>query len=132
MSDKAVAKKRHEAPTAVGSRKEIFAFEPRVDILEDEKEVRLVADMPGVDETTVSVDLGGNDLTIRGPIVPETTEKYTLAYQEYREGDWERVFTVGKAIDRDGIKATVNNGVLEVILPKEKAAQPRQIKVKAG
>jgi len=94
--------------------------------------VFLVADMPGVDETSVSIDLEGSELTIRGTFLPKAPDGYSLTYQEYGSGDFERSFTLGDTIDRDGIKAEVKDGILRLTLPKAKEAQPRRIAVKAG
>ena len=105
---------------------------PRVDIRESEAEVVLVADLPGVDETSVSIDLEGSELTLRGRFLPKAPEGFSLTYQEYRSGDYERTFTLGDTIDRNRIHAVVRDGVLRLTLPKAKEAQPWRVAVKAG
>lgn len=107
-------------------------FTPSVDIAESETEVALAADIPGVDENGVRVDLDRNVLTIRARFTLEPPEGYSLTYREYRSGDYERSFTLGDTIDRAGISASVKDGVLRLTLPKAKEAQPRRITVKAG
>jgi HSP20 family molecular chaperone IbpA len=132
MADNKIAKKETEAPATTERAKETPIFKPRFDIYENDSDVVLVGDMPGVDETSVKIDLEGSELTIRGTFALETPEGYALTYQEYGSGDYERSFTLGDTIDRDGIKAVVKDGVLRLTLPKAKEAQPKRIAVNAG
>lgn len=132
MSSTALTKKNADAPAKTERATETPVFIPAVDILESETDVVLLADMAGVDETSVTVDLEGSELTIKGRFQPRKPEGYSLAYGEYESGDYERTFTLGETIDRAKIKATVSNGVLRLTLPKAKEAQPRRIAVKAG
>ena len=132
MAETAMTKSGPQAPAKAERAQETPVFTPRVDIRETEAEVVLVADMPGVDESSVSIDLEGSELAIRGTFVPKAPEGYSLTYQEYGSGDYERSFTLGDTIDRDGIKAVVKDGVLRLTLPKAKEVQPKRIPVQAG
>jgi len=132
MITKAVGKQETAAPAGVARLRETPVFAPGVDIKETEAGVTLVADMPGVDAKSLHVDLDKNLLTVRGTLVAETPAGCSLAYQEYRNGDYERAFTLGDQIDRVGIEATVKDGVLRLVLPKAKEVQPERIAVKAG
>jgi HSP20 family molecular chaperone IbpA len=108
-----------------------LAFVPRVDIHENADAIVVLADVPGVDEGSVDITLENRVLTIKGYVGVEWPDDYALAYAEYRVGDYERSFTLSDAIDRDGIEATVRDGVLRLHLPK---AQPemKTITVRAG
>jgi len=130
--DTAVTKRESQTPARAERTDETPVYTPRVDIRETETEVLLIADMPGVDETSVSIDLEGSELAIRGKFVPKTPDGYSLSYQEYGSGDYERTFTLGDIIDRAEIKAVVKDGVLRLTLPKAKEAQPKRIAVQAG
>lgn len=132
MPDQNVQKQEAAAPAEVERTEDTPTFLPRVDIIETEQQLEVTADMPGVDQDSVSVDLEGKVLTIRGKYRLEAPEGYSLVYQEYRSGSYERAFTVGEQIDREKIEATVRNGVLRLVLPKAKEAQPRRITVRAG
>ena len=132
MADIKVQQGRKATPAKTDENPETTVYTPRVDIRETEKEVLLEADMPGVDEQSVSIDLDGSELTISGSVMPEAPDGYSLTYQEYRSGSYERVFTLGNTIDRERIEAVVTNGVLRLKLPKVKEVQPRRIEVKAG
>jgi HSP20 family molecular chaperone IbpA len=107
-------------------------YRPTVDILETEKAVILMADVPGVDEAGADITLDKNVLTITGKVSPPQFEGYGLAHCEYGVGDFERSFTISNEIDREGIEASVRDGVLSVTLPKSKQAVAKKISVKAG
>jgi len=104
-------------------------YVPDVDIWEGEDAFAIVADMPGVDEKSVDIDLDKNVLTIRGRSVLVNPAGFSCTYQEYRTGNYERQFTLGTEIDRGGVTATAKNGVLRLVLPKVKEAKPRKIAV---
>jgi HSP20 family protein len=108
------------------------AFVPRADIYEAGEAITVVVDMPGVDETSVDIMLEDNVLTINGYVELLQPEGYSLAYAEYRVGDFERAFTLSDQIDRDGIEAVVKDGVLRLHLPKITEARIRKIAIKTG
>jgi HSP20 family molecular chaperone IbpA len=109
-----------------------LAFVPRTDIYETEEMIVVVADMPGADESSVDVNLENRVLTINGYVEPIVPEGHTLAFAEYEVGDYQRAFTLSDQIDRDGIEATIQNGVLRLQLPKVTEARKRRIAIKAG
>jgi HSP20 family protein len=128
---KELQKKEAQASERVERTRATTVFSPQVDILERKDAIVVTADMPGVDENSVDINLEKNVLTIYGAVEEEPRGTYRPLYAEYGVGDYERVFTLSDEIDRDLIQATVKNGVLKVILPKAKAAQSRKIAVKA-
>jgi HSP20 family molecular chaperone IbpA len=109
-----------------------LAFVPRADIYETEEAIIVVADMPGVDETTLDITLEDNVLSIDGYVEPMEPEGYSLAYAEYRVGDYQRAFTLSNQIDQDGIEAVIKDGVLRLYLPKITEARKRKIDIEAG
>ncbi len=110
----------------------VKTFVPRVDIFESKDSLFLVADMPGVDEKTVDIELEKNVLTIAGRVENGRIKDGTMMYSEYEIGDYERVFTLSDEIDRDKIVATVKNGVLRLELPKAEKVKPKKIAIKAA
>ena len=124
--------KREVAETDAERTRDRLAFVPRADIYETDDEIVVVADMPGVDVNTVDITLENNVLTINGYVELEQPEGYSLAYAEYRVGDYQRAFSVSDQIDRDGIGATVKDGVLRLHLPKITEARVKKIAIKAG
>ncbi len=107
-------------------------FLPCTDIFEREDAIVVVADMPGVGPEAVDVDLTGDELTISGRVADPAVAGHTLSSWEYEVGDYRRRFRLSGGIDADKIEATIKNGVLQVVLPKAKEAQPQKITVKAG
>jgi len=110
----------------------VKTFVPRVDIFENKDSLFLVADMPGVDEKTVDIELEKNVLKINGRVENGQIKDATMMYSEYEIGDYERVFTLSDEIDRDKIVATVRNGVLRLELPKAEKVKPKKIAIKAA
>lgn len=110
----------------------VKTFVPRVDIYENKDSLFLLADMPGVDEKTVDIELEKNVLTITGRVENDRLKDTTMMYSEYEIGDYERVFTLSDEIERDKIVATVKNGVLRLELPKAEAVKPKKIAIKAA
>jgi HSP20 family molecular chaperone IbpA len=107
-------------------------YAPRCDIFENHDGLVLLADMPGVDEKSIAIDLESGVLTITGKVSEEQYPGRELAYREYRMGDFERSFTLSDEVDTDKIEATIKNGVLQVFLPKMEKAKPRKIAVQVG
>jgi HSP20 family molecular chaperone IbpA len=110
----------------------VKTFVPRVDIYENKDSLFLLADMPGVDEKTVDIELEKNVLTITGRVENGQVKDAAMMYSEYEIGDYERVFTLSDQIDRDKIVATVKNGVLKLELPKAEEVKPKKIAIKAA
>ena len=130
MSEKELHKT--ENTTATERIRNIKTFVPHVDIYETKDSLFLTADMPGVDEKTVDVELNKNILTIVGNVCPEVIKDKTMVYSEYETGDYERSFTLSDEIDREKICATVKNGVLHLELPKAEKVKPKKIAIKAA
>ena len=74
-------------------KREIPVVTPKVDIMETETIVYLVAEMPGVSEKNVDIDLQGNNLTIRGSTVPDSGQTEPTRSEYYPEKAYERQFT---------------------------------------
>lgn len=129
-----VPKKKEEVrtPEGVERARNRTVYRPAVDIIETPDGVTVLAEMPGVDESETDVTLEKNVLTIRGTVQPVEPEGFSPVYAEYGVGDYERSFRLSEEIDRDGIEATVRDGVLRLHLPKVKEAMPQKIAVAAG
>ncbi|HCX01941.1 MAG TPA: heat-shock protein Hsp20 [Syntrophaceae bacterium] len=110
----------------------VKTFVPRVDIYENKDSLFLLADMPGVDEKTVDIELEKNILKITGRVENGRIQDAAMMYSEYEIGDYERVFTLSDEIDRDKVVASVKNGVLRLELPKTEKVKPRKIAIKAA
>ena len=105
------------------------SFVPRADIYETEKEIIILADVPGSNEKTVDITLEKNVLSITAYVEPAIPSGFDIAYAEYEEGDYQRSFRLSDKIDRDKIEAVVSNGVLRLRLPKAQEARIKKIAI---
>lgn len=101
---------------------------PAVDIFENEKELVIKADLPGVRQEDLSIKLDKDVLTIEGMTKTQANEADWLL-AEFGDGRYFRQFTLGQSIDRAAIVAKLKNGELELTLPKAAAAQPQRITI---
>ncbi len=109
-----------------------LVFTPAVDIFETEKEITLLADMPGVNAEGLTIDLRDNTLTLSGNIAPFENADEEDILVEYETGKYYRQFTIGELINQEKIDAKLNDGVLELKLPKVEKATPKKIVVKSA
>ena len=107
-------------------------FVPSADIYETKDSIVVLAEMPGVSPEGVDISLERRVLTIRGRSTTNEHAGYQRVYNEYSDGDYERVFTLSENIDRDRIEATLKDGVLQLALPKAEAAKARKIELKSS
>ena len=108
-----------------------LVFTPAVDIFETEKEIRLLADMPGVKADDLTIDLRENVLTLAADTVAADRGAEEDVMVEYETGRYYRQFTLGELIDQEKIDAKLLDGVLRLTLPKIEKAAPRKITVQA-
>jgi HSP20 family molecular chaperone IbpA len=109
-----------------------LVFTPAVDIYETDKELMLLADMPGVKADRLAVDLREGTLTLVGDVDPPEGKDEEAVLVEYEVGKYFRQFTLSEVIDQQKIEAKLNDGVLILKLPKVEKAAPRKITVKTG
>lgn len=107
-------------------------FTPDVDIFENERQITLLADMPGVAADDIRIDLNDNQLSISGEVKPFEGGNESDVLVEFGIGRYTRQFTLSEVIDQSRIEARHEDGVLRLILPKADKAIPRQIAVTAG
>jgi len=126
------AKEKSELATAAEQTRPGVVFTPDVDIFETEKELTLLADMPGVRAEDLTIDLRENVLTLDSEVkAPEGSDEIDL-FREYRTGKYYRQFNLSEMIDQAKIEAKLSDGVLRLKLPKIEAIKPRKITVKAS
>ena len=107
------------------------ALAPRVDVFENDHEILLFADLPGVAQQDVRIDLEKERLTIEA-LRAQPKEQGTELLTEYRPIDYRRTFIVPRSIERDKIDAELKAGVLRLRLPRADALKPRSIPIRAG
>jgi HSP20 family protein len=124
--------KQEVQPSAGEFTQEGAYFSPAVDIFGTEKELVLLADMPGVGLDQVEIDLRDNTLSIMGKVTPDTSEGKEALLTEYRSGNYFRFFRITEVVDQTKITASIADGVLKVVLPKVEKAVPRKIPIVSG
>ena len=118
--------RRDATPTS-----DVSTYRPGVDILEQDGNLLLLADVPGADESSIDVAVENNVLSIKGEINRPELDGYRLVWSEASTGSFERSFTIPTEIDLDGIEAAVTNGVLRVTLPRSPEKGTKRIEVKS-
>ncbi len=113
----------------VERRQDVPRVAPVVDIYENENEILLHADMPGVTKEHITVNVDNGKLEISGTRKLQT--KGTSTWQEFGDVEYRRVFSVPQSIDVGKVNAELKEGVLKLHLPKTEAAKPRTIQISA-
>jgi HSP20 family protein len=106
------------------------AWQPPVDIYEDENSVIIKAELPDVDQKDIEVKIEDNTLVLRG----ERKQDQTIKKENYHRierfyGSFQRSFALPLTIDREKVKATCDKGILTIILPKREETKQKQINV---
>lgn len=104
-------------------------YVPATDIVESDDKLMMYMDMPGVEKKNVAIRLEKNVLMVEGRIDTEPYSELTPYYTEYNIGNYLRKFELSNKIDQAKIEATMDNGVLSLVLPKIPEAQPRTIQI---
>jgi HSP20 family protein len=108
-------------------------FAPAVDVYEDEHNVTLKIEVPGIEEKDIDVRIENNTLTVHGERKFEKEEKEeNFRRVERRYGSFTRSFTLPNTVDSDKVSANYDKGVLKITLAKKAEAKPKQIKVNVG
>ena len=109
------------------------AMVPSVDVTENDKQIEITAELPGLEEKDVQVNFADNVLTIRGEKKAEKEEKdktYRLVERSY--GSFVRSLELPDGVDANAIKASIDKGVLKVTVPKPAPVQVKKIDVKTA
>ncbi len=106
---------------------------PAMDLVETGEHFVLKADLPGMTEADVNIELEKNVLTISGERKAEREEQHKGYYRlERASGAFSRALTLPDGVDADAVAATFDNGVLEVRIPKPVQAKPRRVQIGVG
>jgi len=106
---------------------------PNLDVTETDKEIEVTAELPGLEEKDVQINVADNLLTIKGEKKAEKEQKekdYRLVERSY--GSFSRMLELPAGVNPDLIKASIAKGVLTVTIPKPAPAQTRKMEVKAA
>jgi HSP20 family protein len=121
-----------ETPTP-GNGGSVRQWVPAMDLVETEDDFVLRADLPGLSEGDVSIELEDNLLTVSGERKAEHEERREGYYRvERASGSFSRSLTLPEGVDPNGIKASFERGVLEVRVPKPEQRKPRKVAISVG
>ena len=130
MAEHTVVRKNDSPAPSEATRGARF-FSPRVDIFETENELLLLADLPGVNPQDIDLRYERGELMLRGKVNPAPPHGQAIL-EEFETGDYYRVFQIHESINAARIEADYKNGVLTVHLPKQEAARPKQVQIRAS
>jgi HSP20 family protein len=109
------------------------AFAPPVDVYEDDHNITLKIEVPGIDEKDIDVRIDNNTLTVHGERKFEKEEKEeNFRRVERQYGSFTRSFSLPQTVDTEKVSATYDKGILKISLAKKAEAKPKQIKVNVG
>lgn len=107
---------------------------PAVDLIQREGSFVLVADLPGMAEDDIAIEVEGDTLTLSGArtLHDETRREHGVIRAERAAGQFRRTLTLPEGVDADRITASFDRGVLEVSIPKPEQAKPRRVSIAVG
>jgi len=108
------------------------AWAPVVDIMETESDLVVRAELPGLKQEDIDIEVTSESLTLRGERKFDETAKDQYLRIERPYGAFQRSFTIGVPVQPDKVKATYTQGVLEVTIPKAEEAKPKKIQIQTG
>jgi HSP20 family protein len=116
-----------------GRRTSLRSWIPAMDVAENENEYVLTADLPGLSEGDVNVELDDNVLRISGERKSEHEERNSGYHRVERAfGRFSRTLTLPEGVSADGIQANFDNGVLEVHIQKPEQHKPQKVTISVG
>jgi HSP20 family protein len=109
------------------------AFAPPVDVYEEEHNITLKIEVPGIDEKDIDIRIENNTLTVHGERKFEKEEKEeNFRRVESQYGSFTRTFSLPNTVDQESVQADYDKGILKIKLAKKSEAKPKQIKVNIG
>lgn len=120
-----------EGNSAKASERQVV-LRPDVDIYENPEGLDLYANLPGVREENLKIEVDDKTLTIQGDIGIDMPESLQSLYADVRATRYQRAFTLSSELDTAGIRASLLNGLLKLHIPKREEVKPRRIEVTVG
>ena len=128
MSETTAVMKKEDTP--LKPTLQLRSIAPEVDILENEEEILLYADLPGVTREDLTIHIDNGKLTLNG--IRKLKAEGAAVWEELGYVEYHRVFSVPQSIDTANISAELRDGVLKLHMAKSAGAKPRKIEIKAA
>ena len=129
-ADKVLASERDTSTQAEHEHR--LVLRPKVDIFENEEAIQLFADLPGVSQDNLSLEVDDNTLTIQGDIHIDMPGDMESLHADVRSTHYQRAFTLSSELDANLIEASLTDGLLAVTIPKREEVRPRKIEITTG
>jgi len=133
MTEKEIEKREKREVSHTGAEQMVdagSAYSPDVDIYLSEDELFLAVDLPGVEKGAVNIEIDENNhLVIKAQTGVSEPERSVL--RQFNIGNYYRAFQIGEEFDKDKVNAKLENGLLEVRIPKREEAKPKRIAINA-
>ncbi len=133
MTEKELEKREKREVSHTGAEQMVdtgSAYSPDVDIYLSDEALLLVADLPGVEKGDVNIEIDeNNSLVIKAKTTLKETEK--PIFKQFNIGNYYRAFQIGDEFDKDKVAGQLENGLLEVRIPKREEAKPKRIAINA-
>ena len=105
-------------------------FNPSIDVEETDKDFKMKAELPGMDEGDIKLEVTDGLITLKGERKKEDkVEKDGYCWQESRYGSFERSFRLPEHVDAEKITAELKKGVLDITIPKNEETEPKKIEI---
>ncbi len=131
MADESTIQKRDVEVVQAERTRSGRVYHPNVDIIEKDKELLLIADLPGAKSEEIDINFEKGVLSVNARVTPrQNRDETAYLIREYGIGDFARSFQVGEGIDAGKIEAEFSQGVLTLHLPKTETLMSRKIAVK--
>jgi HSP20 family protein len=106
---------------------------PRIDVRDTKKAIEVTVELPGIAQEDIKIDVDDDVLTISGEKKSEKeTNEDDLRVSERSYGAFSRSISLPRSVDTDKIQATISNGVLKVVAPKDGSATAKSIKIQSA
>jgi HSP20 family molecular chaperone IbpA len=110
--------------------RQLRSIAPEVDILENEDEILLYVDLPGVSRENLTIQVDNGKMTLTG--IRRLNVEGAATWEEFSDVEYQRVFSVPQSIDVNNVNAELRDGVLHLHLAKTPAAKPKKIEIKSA
>lgn len=121
-----------EAASVKNEAKPLPRVSPATDILEREDGFYVYMDIPGVRREDLKIDINENELLVTGRALQGAAEKETFLEVQFGPGEYVRAVALSDLVDREGITASLKDGVLMIHLPRLEKAAPRRIPIQSA
>jgi HSP20 family molecular chaperone IbpA len=132
LSQNEIATKKNNGGNLTRQGQQAYYLRPTVDIVENSDTIKMIADLPGVSDKTLKLEVDADTLIIEGDIDINMPDNLDSLYSDIRASHYKRAFSLSSELNTDKIDATLKDGLLSITIPKREEVKPRKIAIKRG